>query len=121
MYQPFEAGEIDTPKTPTFLKILYFMNLTELILQQNITVSLTSEQLSEFANWILTGAKNIYETKKAPEQYLTRKQTANMLDVDLSTLWRWNNENYLNTIEIGGKRRYKLSDINHILKKEVVL
>jgi hypothetical protein len=55
--------------------------------------------------------------KTQPEQYLTRKQTAEMLDVDLSTLWRWNNENYLCPIEIGGKRRYKLSEVNSILRK----
>jgi hypothetical protein len=46
-----------------------------------------------------------------------RKQAAEMLDVDLSTLWRWNNENYLSAIEVGGKRRYKLSEVNKILRK----
>jgi hypothetical protein len=50
------------------------------------------------------------------EQYLTRKQTANMLDVDLSTLWRWDKESYLLTVAIGGKRRYKLSDVERILR-----
>jgi hypothetical protein len=43
--------------------------------------------------------------------------TAEMLDVDLSTLWRWNNEKYLCAVEVGGKRKYKLSEVNKILRK----
>jgi excisionase family DNA binding protein len=50
-----------------------------------------------------------------PEKYLTRKQAAEMLDVDLSTLWRWNKRNYLCAVEVGGKRRYRMSDVNRIL------
>jgi len=95
--------------------------LEEILKQHNVTISVTNEQLLEFANQLLNGAKTVYETKKAPEQYLTRKQAAEMLDVDLSTLWRWNNENYLCAVEVGGKRRYKLSEINQILRKETAL
>jgi hypothetical protein len=91
--------------------------LQEILKRQNIIVSITGEQLNEFAEQILSGARAIYETKEQPEQYLTRRQTAEMLDVDLSTLWRWNNENYLCSIEIGGKRRYKLSEVNKILRR----
>ncbi|GHV09841.1 hypothetical protein FACS1894162_1420 [Bacteroidia bacterium] len=93
------------------------MNIQEILMQQNIIVSLTVEQLGDFANQILSGARTIYEKKEQPEQYLTRKQAAEILDVDLSTLWRWNNEKYLCPIEIGGKRKYKLSEVNKILRK----
>ena len=96
------------------------MSLSDLIKEQNITISVTGEQLSEFATQILNGARGIYEKVEEPEKYLTRKQAAQMLDVDLSTLWRWNNEKYLQTVEIGGKRRYKLSDVERILKGATV-
>jgi hypothetical protein len=92
------------------------MEIQDLMLKQNIMLSLTSEQLEEFANQILNGARAIYEKKVQPEQYLTRKQTAEMLRVDLSTLWQWNNDNYLCAIEIGGKRRYRMSDVKKILE-----
>lgn len=95
--------------------------IEEILKQQNIIVSLTSEQLNEFAEQILSGARAIYETKVQPEQYLTRKQTAEMLDVDLSTLWRYDKQGYLCPVEIGGKRKYKLSDINRILGKGEVV
>jgi excisionase family DNA binding protein len=93
------------------------MELEKVLQLQNVTISLTGEQLNDFANHILSGARSIYEKKEQPEQYLTRKQAAEMLDVDLSTLWRWNRENYLCAVEIGGKRKYKLSDVNKILRK----
>jgi hypothetical protein len=90
--------------------------LQELLQQPNVTISVTSEQLLTFANQLLSGAREIYEKVEEPEQYITRKQAAKMLDVDLSTLWRWDTQlNYLHPIEVGGKRKYKLSDINKIL------
>jgi len=97
------------------------MNLQDLIKEQNIIVSLTTEQLYEFASQILSGAQKIYEKVEEPEQYLTRRQTAQALDVDLSTLWRWNREAYLKPVQVGGRRMYKLSDINRILQKEVAV
>lgn len=39
------------------------------------------------------------------------------LHVDKSTLWRWAKIGYLVPIEVGGKRFYKQSDIDKILKK----
>ena len=90
------------------------INLTD---QSNITLSLTVEQLNEFANQLLEGARLIYERKEVPEQYLTRKQAAELLDVNLTTLWRWNNEKYLCPVVVGANRcRYRLSDIERILK-----
>lgn len=49
------------------------------------------------------------------ERYLSIKQVCEMLDVDPSSLWRWRKRGYLVPAEIGGKRRYKMSDIRRIL------
>ncbi|UKI18253.1 MAG: helix-turn-helix domain-containing protein [Bacteroidales bacterium] len=49
------------------------------------------------------------------ERYLSIKQACEMLGVDPSTLWRWRNRNYLVPAEIGGKRRYRLSEIRRML------
>ena len=71
----------------------------------------------------------VLETKKSIEQqlvdasvekYLSPRKTAEMLDVNLSTLWRWQKQNYLSPIELGGKRKYRQSEIDRILKKGVV-
>ncbi|MDR1562296.1 MAG: DNA-binding protein [Dysgonamonadaceae bacterium] len=91
--------------------------IEEILNKQNIVISLTGEQLNDFANRILDGARSIYEKEEQPaEQYLTRKRTAKTLSVDLSTLWRWHKENYLRSIEVGGKRMYRMSDVKKILE-----
>ncbi|MDR1259182.1 MAG: DNA-binding protein [Tannerellaceae bacterium] len=84
----------------------------------NLTVQ--AGELLEMVNYCVMTTRKELEQQLAnanTETYLTRKQTAEMLDVDLSTLWRWNKENYLCPIEIGGKRKYELSEVNKILRK----
>ena len=97
------------------------MEIQKLLENQNITISLTGEQLNEFANQILSGARAIYEKVEEPEQYITRRQAAEMLDVTNVTIWRWKKESYLVPIEVGGKYKYRLSDINKILGKGTTL
>ena len=38
-----------------------------------------------------------------------------MLNVDLSTLWRWSKKKYLVPIEFGGGRRYKMSEVKELM------
>ena len=50
------------------------------------------------------------------ETYPSAKKVAELLDVDKSTLWRWAKVGYLVPINVGGKRRYRMSDVNRILE-----
>ena len=50
------------------------------------------------------------------ETYLSREKVAEMLEVSTGTLWRWQKLNYLVPIMVGGKRRYRKSDIMKILE-----
>jgi excisionase family DNA binding protein len=61
-----------------------------------------------------------YEKTEPEEQYLSRKETAEMLNVTMTTLWRWQGEGYLQHIPVGGKRRYRLSEVQKIKKGELV-
>ena len=51
------------------------------------------------------------------EKLLTRKEVAEFLRVDLSTLWRWEKKHpdYLTPIRVGKSVRYKESDLKKIL------
>lgn len=49
---------------------------------------------------------------------LTRKEAAKMLGVILSTLWKWDKNNYLKPVKIGTKVLYRLSDIEAILTQK---
>lgn len=46
----------------------------------------------------------------------TRKQTIALLGVDSSTLWRWAKSGYLVPVEYGGQHRYRVADVQQILK-----
>ena len=49
------------------------------------------------------------------ETYISRQRASEMLDVDLTTLWRWAKQGYLVPVCVGGKKRYKMTDINQLL------
>lgn len=48
---------------------------------------------------------------------LSRKETAKMLGVTLTTLWQWAKEGYLVPVKIGTKVMYKASDVDELLTK----
>ena len=54
--------------------------------------------------------EDIVVSEKA-ETFPTVKQVSEILNVNITTLWRWNKNGYLKTIEFGGGRRYKMSDV----------
>ena len=60
--------------------------------------------------------KLLEQRENKPEVYLTAEETAKRLQVDRSTLWRWNKEGYLVSAKVGSKVRYKLSDVERIQK-----
>ena len=54
----------------------------------------------------------------APEdrRFITRKETASLLHVNFTTLWRWNKLGYLRSRKVGGRRVvYKYSDVMALL------
>ena len=53
---------------------------------------------------------------KNSDMLLTTNQVLERLKVSRTTLWVWVKKKYIVPIEIGGRQRYKLSDINAILE-----
>jgi excisionase family DNA binding protein len=49
------------------------------------------------------------------ETYPTPKQVCEILGVDNSTLWRWKRKGYLVPANVGGKVRYKMSEVKALL------
>ena len=49
------------------------------------------------------------------EFLLTSNEVLDRLSISRKTLYNWEHKNYLLPIDVGGKKRYKLSDINAIL------
>jgi DNA-binding transcriptional MerR regulator len=101
---------IQLPKKKIMEEYRYFKD------NSNVIIQIKAGDLANAIDYAISETKKAFEAKQVPEQYLTRKQTAEMLGVDISTLWRWKQQQYLNDVEIGGKRRYKMSDVKRILE-----
>lgn len=50
---------------------------------------------------------------------LTRKETAKLLGVTLSTLWQWSKSGYLVPVKIGTKVMYRPKDVEAMLTKNL--
>lgn len=98
------------------------MNLNEILrTEAKLTLSVSAADLKNFALVIIKETKEQMEATiraKTEERYLSPTETAKKLGVDRSTLWRWKKRRYLLPVYIGGKPRYKLSDINQLLNNE---
>lgn len=98
------------------------MNIPEILNSRtNITISVSVNDLKEWHKTVIEDTKekleNLILSEKA-ERYLSAKQVSEMLNVDLSTLWRWEQKEYLIPAKVGGKRRYKLSDVKSLLERK---
>ncbi len=56
-------------------------------------------------------------TDAATETYPSANKVAEMLSVSKPTLWRWEKCGYLKPFRIGGKVRYKMSDVKKLLEE----
>jgi excisionase family DNA binding protein len=86
----------------------------------NLTIAIGIDELREWHKEVIEDTRRELEevvlSEKA-ETYPTVKQVSEILNVDNTTLWRWNKKGYLKTVEVGGKRRYRMSDVKAILNK----
>lgn len=84
----------------------------------NVQLVLSATDLKElFFQW--QKERNEEEKRRsvpAPETYLTQDEVAAKLQVDKSTLWRWDKSGYLNKCRVGGKVRYRLSDVTKLME-----
>lgn len=84
----------------------------------NITLAVGAEDLKEFAQSVAEETRLKIERDLAEsrsEVYYTTEQVVGLLNVDKTTLWRWNKRDYLKPIKVGGLLRYRKSDIDKIL------
>ncbi len=84
----------------------------------NVILQISSDDLKAFADRILVGAKSIAmleaEAAASSDQLLTIDEAARLLSVSKMTLYRWDLNGILKKVEIGGKRRYRKSDIDRL-------
>lgn len=83
-----------------------------------VTVSISVRDLMEANKKLVEDVRSSIEKQIRDEQeekYLSSDKVCEMLQVTKPTLWRWEKIEYLVPLHVGGKVRYKLSDIKQIL------
>lgn len=84
----------------------------------NLTISIKLGDLIEANEALIKLTRKELEqqiTDANTETYPSSEQVAKILDVDISTLWRWGKRGVLTPIKVGGKNRYRMSDVKQIL------
>mgnify|MGYP001459760132 CR=1 FL=1 len=85
----------------------------------NVTIAIKKNDLFElfqkFQSEKMELDKALHKAEST-EVYLSPAEVSKMIGVDLSTLWRWEKTGYLYGYRIGGKKRYKKSDITKIME-----
>lgn len=94
------------------------MIIKDLLASTNANISLTVsvEDLKEFALFLIDEAQTARATERKPEEYLTPKEVAGKLGVSENTLWRWNKSKYLCHVKLGRKPFYRKSDLAKIME-----
>ena len=83
-----------------------------------VTIAVTPGQLQAFAGDIIAEYRDkIQREQAAGEQYLSPAKVCELLDIDPTTLWRWDKKDLLHPIKLGGVNRYKKTDIDRILNR----
>ena len=102
-------------------KVMRGMDLIEVARQcPDLTVSIRLGDLIEANQSLVEEAlmrleKSVAESRT--EIYLSRTKVMEMLEVASATLWRWEKCGYLVPLSVGGKKRYRLSDIQRLLNR----
>jgi len=100
--------------------MINIINLAKECPDLNLTIK--AGELLEMVEYCVQSTRKALEqqiTDSNTETYPSPEQVSKILDVDKSTLWRWSKQGYLVPISIGGKRRYRMSDINNLLNSKV--
>ena len=98
----------------------YLLDIEKLIAENpNVIFQVSGADLKAFAEQLLIGAKAIAmqetEALTTGDQLLTMDEASELLSVSKMTLYRWDQTGILKKVEIGGKRRYRKSDIERLV------
>lgn len=79
----------------------------------NVSITLKLEDLQEILKEAVSSLKPAPKDSTS-EEFLSRKEVLNILKIDSSTLWSWEKTGYIKSYPFGGRKRYKLVDVEAI-------
>ena len=87
--------------------------------QTKTTLAVTVDDLRKWHKEVIDDTKQKLEKAVIADKsncLIDAKEVSRMLNVDMSTLWRWEKKGYLTALRIGGKRKYKLSNVKLLIE-----
>lgn len=92
------------------------MNLQNLINSgTNVAVTISLLDLREWVLELMNESKQEKE-EDVSDNYLSVGEVIDKLRVNASTLWRWDKSGYLKKLKVGGKVRYRESDVIKLME-----
>lgn len=79
----------------------------------NVSVTVKLDDLREIFKEVAGNLKPVKQ-EPPPEEFLSRKEVLSLLKIDSSTLWSWEKTGYIKSFPFGGRKRYKLADVEAI-------
>lgn len=79
----------------------------------NVSVTVKLDDLKEIFKEVAGSLKPVMQGP-LPEEFLSRKETLAVLQIDSSTLWSWEKTGYIKSVPFGGCKRYRLQDVEAI-------
>jgi len=79
----------------------------------NVSITLKLEDLREFVKEVVGSFKPATKELQT-EEFLSRKEVLRILQIDSSTLWSWEKTGYIKSYPFGGRKRYKVADVEAI-------
>lgn len=82
------------------------------------TISILNLSKDDLFDLVTEAVQSVRNSEPQPEtkELLTRKETADLLNVNIATLWRWTNSGKLSQYGIGGRTYYKRSEVLEAVK-----
>lgn len=87
-----------------------------------VTLAINLDDLKKFHSLVLEDTINNLEqviSEKNSERNVSKNRAKEILDVNDSTLWRWEKRGLLKKIKVGGKVFYKMTDIQKLLTGKI--
>ena len=82
-------------------------------MENNVTITVGVSDIAKQVIAEMEGQKKLIRTIA---EFLTAKETAEFLKVDISSLYRFEKSGYLMPIRVGKKRLYRIEDLENILQ-----
>ena len=79
----------------------------------NVSVTVKLDDLKAIFKEV-AGSLKPARQEPSPEEFLSRREVLARLGIDSSTLWSWEKTGYIRSFPFGGRKRYKLSDVEAI-------